>query len=65
MPLSKPRKGEKEDDFIDRCMGDKVMVEEYEDESQRRAVCQTQWDESKEKDKTKNETFDVLNAVTK
>ena len=57
MPLPKPRKSEKEDDFIDRCMGDEVMVEEYPDESQRRAVCQTQWDESKEKDKTKDETF--------
>jgi len=58
MPLPKPRKGEKEDAFIDRCMGDEVMTEEYPDESQRRAVCQTQWDESKEKDKKKNETFD-------
>ena len=57
MPLPKPRKSEKEDDFIDRCMGDEVMVEEYPDESQRRAVCQTQWDESKKQDKTKNETF--------
>ena len=57
MPLPRPRKDEKEDDFIERCMGDEVMTEEYPDESQRRAVCQTQWDESKEQDKTKNETF--------
>ena len=58
MPLPKPRKDEEKDAFIDRCMGDEVMVEEYEDESQRRAVCETQWDESKKEDKTKDETFD-------
>jgi len=58
MPLPEPRKGEKEDDFIDRCMGDEVMTEEYPDESQRRAVCQTQWDESKDHNKTKTETFE-------
>lgn len=51
MPLPKPHKEEEKDDFIDRCMGDEVMVEEYPDESQRRAVCETQWDESKEEDK--------------
>ena len=48
MPLPKPHKEEEKDDFIDRCMGDEVMVEEYPDESQRRAICETQWDESKE-----------------
>lgn len=57
MPLPKPRKNEDKDAFIDRCMDDEVMVEEYENESQRRAVCETQWDESKKKDKIKNETF--------
>ena len=51
MPLPNPHKEEEKDDFIDRCMGDEVMDEEYPDESQRRAVCETQWDESKEEDK--------------
>jgi len=44
MPLPKPKKGEKHDDFMDRCMGDDVMVSEYPDEKQRYAICQTQWD---------------------
>ena len=48
MPLPKPRKNEKERDFISRCMGDEVMRREYEDASQRRAVCQSQWDRKKE-----------------
>jgi len=47
MPLPKPKKNESEDDFMDRCMSDKVMKEEYEDEKERYAVCQTQWDNSR------------------
>lgn len=45
MPLPSPRTGEKKDDFIERCMGDDTMVEEYPDDAQRRAVCETQWDD--------------------
>jgi len=58
MPLPKPKSNEDKDTFIDRCMGDENAVEEFPDESQRRAVCESQWDESKEQDKTKNETYD-------
>ena len=47
MPLPKPKKNESKDDFMDRCMSDKVMKEDYEDEKQRYAVCQTQWDDSR------------------
>lgn len=44
MPLPTPNEGETQDDFMDRCMGDDAMVEEYEDSDQRYAVCQSQWD---------------------
>jgi len=47
MPLPKPKKNESHDDFMDRCMADSVMVKEYDDEKQRYAVCQTQWDDSR------------------
>lgn len=47
MPLPKPKKDESHDDFIDRCMSDDVMKSEYEDNDQRLAVCQTQWDNSR------------------
>ena len=47
MPLPKPKKDESHDDFMGRCMEDKVMVSEYDDEKQRYAVCQTQWDNSR------------------
>lgn len=44
MPLPRPTDDETEDEFIDRCMADETMVDDFPDESQRRAVCQTQWE---------------------
>lgn len=43
MPLPKPDTSESRDDYIQRCMGDDVAVEEYPDNDQRMAVCQAQW----------------------
>jgi len=45
MPLLKPNDGETKKEFIDRCMADDTMQEEFPDESQRYAVCLAQWDE--------------------
>ncbi len=45
MPLLKPNDGETKEEFIDRCMVDETMQEEFPDESQRYAVCLAQWDE--------------------
>ena len=42
MPLPERKPGESHDEFIERCMGDAVMVEEFPDAAQRRAVCQRQ-----------------------
>jgi len=44
MPLPSPSPDEEHDAFMDRCMGDSTMNEEYPNEDQRYAVCQTQWD---------------------
>ncbi len=52
MPLPTPKSGEEHDDFMSRCMADDVMNKEYEDEDQRYAVCQSQWD--KERNGTPN-----------
>lgn len=46
MPLPEPRDGESKDDFVERCMGDDTMQEEFEDPAQRRAVCERQWDDA-------------------
>jgi hypothetical protein len=42
MPLPERKPGESHDAFIERCMADPVMVEEFPDAAQRRAVCQRQ-----------------------
>lgn len=34
-----PRKGESEDDFVDRCMGDDEAAEDFPDAEQRAAFC--------------------------
>jgi HK97 family phage prohead protease len=44
MPIPKPNKGESHKDFDDRCMSNDTMVEEYPDEKQRYAICQSQWE---------------------
>lgn len=46
MPIPKPRRSESESDFMERCMGDPTMVQEY-DSDQRYAVCSTQWEDSR------------------
>lgn len=54
MPIPKPKKDEKESEFISRCMGDKVMNEDYKDQKQRAAICYTSW---KNKDKKTTKGF--------
>ena len=57
MPMPKPKKNEKEDKFIERCIGDDVMKDEFDDEKQRLAVCYDIWKKSKEeKNMGKQET---------
>lgn len=46
MPIPKPTNSESESEFISRCMGDDAMVSEYPP-AQRRAICQTSWDDKK------------------
>lgn len=45
MPIPSPTIGEKRDPFISRCMGNEMMVGEYEDNAQRAAVCHSAWRE--------------------
>jgi HK97 family phage prohead protease len=46
MPIPKPNYNESDKDFLDRCMVDPTMVEEYDDK-QRYAVCESQLQENK------------------
>jgi len=47
MPIPKPRAGEKESKFIERCMSNETMVREYPDNKQRIAVCYQGWRDKK------------------
>ena len=42
MPIPEPTKNETEKEFIQRCMSDEKMNEDYKDKDQRYAVCQAQ-----------------------
>lgn len=64
MPLPEPKETDNETTFIRRCMASEEMHEEFEDEKQVRAVCQTIWDEyEKNKDMSKEFTNTPLYSV--
>lgn len=48
MPLPKPEKNEKQDEFISRCMSSEIMKKDYPDNKQRVAVCFSQYKRRKE-----------------
>jgi hypothetical protein len=43
MPIPTPKKNEKQNEFIQRCMSNNVMVKEYPNVNQRLAVCAVQF----------------------
>lgn len=56
MPLPKPRKTETSEQFIDRCMSDEKMLEEYPDYKQRYALCSITYENKLQQD-LRAETF--------
>lgn len=49
MPQPTPNDGETHDEFVDRCMSNPTMTDEFDDNDQRLAVCNTIWDDSRNK----------------
>jgi hypothetical protein len=45
MPIPKPNAGEKQSEYIQRCL--EAIGSEYQDKDQAVAVCYTQWKEGK------------------
>lgn len=43
MPLPKAKKGEKQSEFVSKCMGDPMMNKDFPDQKQRAAVCYSQF----------------------
>lgn len=60
MPIPKPQQGETQDEFIDRCMSDDTMVDEYP-QDQRFQICTTAW-ESERKARNRKRQLEVLQA---
>lgn len=48
MPLPKPNKNEKEQEFVSRCMRSETMNKEFPDQKQRAAVCYSQYKKRKQ-----------------
>lgn len=44
MPIPSPRKNQKKEKFIESCMGNPTMNEDYKNNSQRYAICLSQWE---------------------
>lgn len=47
MPIPKPKKSEKKLQFLNRCMSDEIMSNEYKIPSQRYAVCTLSFEETR------------------
>ncbi len=60
MPLVKPKPNEIRDSFIDRCMADSTMNDEYSGDTQRLAVCQSIWESEKAMTKT-----DIIKSLSR
>jgi hypothetical protein len=54
MPIPKPADGEREEDFINRCMSSDIMVEDYPETDQRLGVCYQSWG-----DRNKGDNMDI------
>lgn len=63
MPIPKPMPGEPEKDFMERCMADDVMSEEYPDGDQRVAICASSYSE-KSQELDMDDTFSEFETAS-
>lgn len=49
MPIPDPNPKETKKKYLDRCMADPVMVEEYPESKQRYTICNVNWSRSLKK----------------
>ena len=59
MPLPTPQENEDREAFLERCLSDDKVTEEFPDNDQRFAVCQQQWEENKEAKNMTDRTIDI------
>ena len=69
MPLPTPKKQQSKSEFVSSCMSDSTMLKEFTNQSQRAAVCYSQYDKAKESNASINwsdyalENFSSSNSV--
>ncbi len=63
MPIPKPRKGENQGDFINRCMDDDIMGSDYPDGNQRLRVCFGSWNREKKAERENYKTWTKEKAI--
>jgi hypothetical protein len=47
MPIPKPKKGDTQQAFVSRCMGNDTMAKDYPNQGQRAAICYQAWNETR------------------
>ena len=50
MPIPKPKKSERKQEFINRCMTDEIMTDEYKIPMQRLAVCNLSFTQTRQEE---------------
>jgi len=60
MPIPKPRRNEKKLDFLNRCMADSVMSDDYRIPAQRYAVCNLSFEQTRKEQKANSVKSKVL-----
>lgn len=61
MPIPNPKGPEGKKEFLNKCMGDDVMVKEFSDPKQRYAVCQSKYKNAKSSEyKLEDENSDII-----
>ena len=63
MPLPTPNDGEKEDEFIHRCMASDA-AKEFTDQKQRVAVCYSQWRGKNKEASARKQRMEIEASVT-
>lgn len=53
MPLPTPKPNESENDFLSRCMANETVQQDFSSNTQRYAVCVSQWSKKEKDDDSK------------
>jgi len=64
VPIPRPKIKEKKDDFLKRCMSDKIMLKEYPKKDQRYAICNQRWNDKEKSERQKIKVWSKESAAS-